>query len=399
MAPDDAGLHINRDEPPLKKRRRELARAAVEHSRRGTTAEAPTVMKEDVSFYTDPELFAREHQKLFRETPLVVCLSSELAEPGSYRTFDDVGVPIVVMRGKDGKLRGFLNICPHRGSRLVRAECGKASRFTCRFHAWTFDTEGKAIAIPDEKQFCGDIDEMKHLLPVPCEERHGLVFVQAKAGATMDLDAHLGRFGRELAILELENAVPAMTGAVSTTGNWKYTLDTFFETYHLNALHGDTFKGLFSQLCVFDTFGPHHIYTFTPFKIHDWKNMPEAEWPVDSLPLQYFLFPNVVMSVGSVTKTGLTVTLHRIFPNGVGGMTNQIKFCAFGGVRSPEHQKDMEASFEKIMIAGRDEDFSVTSESWAGFASLPPGTQLPIGQLEIGVQNFHKNMHQIMDAK
>ncbi len=394
MAPDDAGINVGQSENPLKKRRRHLARAAVEHVRRGTTAEAPSVLQESIAFFTDPDLYAREFKKLFLETPLTLCMSNELPEPGSFRTFDDLGVPIVVVRGKDRKVRAFLNICPHRGTRVVRVESGKQSRFTCRFHAWTFDTEGKVVAIPEEKQFCGEYQD--HLTPLPCEERHGLVFVQATAGSTMDLDKHLGTFGAELEILELDKAPPALHGVVSSAANWKYTIDTYFETYHLNALHGDSFRGLFSPLCVFDTFGPHHIYTFTPFKIAEWANMAEADWPVDTLPLQYFLFPNIILSVGSVNKTGSSVTIHRLYPNGVGALTNKFMLCPFGGVRGPEHQKELEAIFEKIMFANREEDYSVTGESWSGLASLPKGATMPIGKLEIGVQNFHKNMHRIM---
>src|SRR5436190_16134966 len=98
---------------------------------------ADGVLKEDVSFFTDPEMFEREYQALFRMTPLAVCTSRELPEPGSFMTFDDAGVPIVITRGKDGQVRAFLNVCPHRGARVVRTECGKAGRFTCRFHGWT----------------------------------------------------------------------------------------------------------------------------------------------------------------------------------------------------------------------------------------------------------------------
>jgi nitrite reductase/ring-hydroxylating ferredoxin subunit len=405
MTPADAAVRdrvsesvIGEHETPLKQRRRALARTAVEYARRGATAEAPSVLQEDVRFFTDPALYAREFQKFFRETPLVACLSNELPEPGSYRVFDDVGVPIVVMRGKDGKVRAFLNICPHRGTRVVRTEYGKASRFTCRFHGWTFDNTGQVIGIPDEQQFCGDIDAQKHLTECPAEERHGLVFVQATANSTMDLDAHLGAFGLELELLELQKAPPALYGEVTSPANWKYTLDTYFETYHLNSLHRDTFKGLFSSLCVFDTFGPHHLYTFTPFTIHDWVDMPEVDWPVDLLPLQYFLFPNVVLSVGSVSRTGSTVTMHRLFPGSVGEVTNKVAFCPWGGVRSAEHQAELEGNFEKVMFANREEDYSVTGESWSGFASLPPGTRLPVGRLEIGVQNFHKNMHRLMGS-
>jgi nitrite reductase/ring-hydroxylating ferredoxin subunit len=385
------------EDTPLRRRRRGLAKAAVEHVRRGTTAEAPDVLKEDAAFFTDPDQYAREYQKFFREMPLVACLSSELPEPGSYRTFDELGVPMLITRGKDGKVRAFLNICPHRGTRIVRNDVGKASRFTCRFHGWTFDSTGQAIGIPEESQFCNAIEEQKHLFACPAEERHGLVFIQTTPGSTMDLDAHLGAFGDELAVLELENAVPIHYDDVHNPSNYKLTLDTYFETYHLNSLHRDTFKGLFSPLCVFDTFGPHHLYTFTPLNIYDWVNIPEAEWKVDTLPLQYFIFPHTVLSVGSVSKTGWTVTVHRLFPKSVGEMVNRMVFCAFGGVRSDDHAAELARNFEKIQYANREEDYSATGESWGALSALPAGTKLPVGRLEIGVQNFHQSVRRMLD--
>ncbi|MBW8753387.1 MAG: Rieske (2Fe-2S) protein, partial [Sphingomonadales bacterium] len=154
-------------EPPLRTLRRELARDLVENQRRGETALAPGVLFEDVPFYLDAERFAREQQRLFREMPLVACLAADLPEPGSYRRFDDTGVPMLLTRGKDGQVRAFLNVCPHRASRIVRDERGKASRFTCRFHGWTFDNAGKAVGIPEESRFCGQIDAQKHLVPCP----------------------------------------------------------------------------------------------------------------------------------------------------------------------------------------------------------------------------------------
>jgi nitrite reductase/ring-hydroxylating ferredoxin subunit len=384
------------DETPLRKRRRELGRAAVEHVRRNTTAQSPGVLMEDPAFFYDPELFAAEHQKFFREMPLVACMSIELPEPGSYRTFDEAGMPVLISRGKDGQVRAFLNICPHRGSRVAREACGTANRFTCRFHGWTFDYTGQVIGVPEEAQFCGEIDRQKHLAPLPCEERHGLVFIQLTPNGTMDLDGHLGDFGRELAILELEKAVPVHYDTVESPSNYKLTLDTYFETYHLTSLHRDSFKGLFSQRCVFDTFGPHHLYTFTPANIDDWVNIPEQDWPVDLLPLQYFIFPHTVLSVGSVSQTGWTVNVHRIYPQGVGGLVNKMAYCAFGGVRSPEHAAELAANFEKIQYANRNEDYSVTGESWGGFGALPPGTRFPVGRLEIGVQNFHENVRRML---
>ncbi len=376
--------------------RRKLAPALVEYAANGYTATAPEVLHEDVSFYRDQKRFAAEQQAFFREMPVVACLSSELPEPSSYRTFDEAGVPMLLTRAKDGQVRAFLNTCPHRAGRIVRESCGKASRFTCRFHGWTFDATGKAIGIPGEDQFCGEASGQ--LFPCPVEERHGLVFVLANPEGQMDLNAHLAGIGEDLASIGLEAAEVVHSNLLHVSANWKYGLDTFFETYHLNSLHRETFKGLFSTACVFDTFGPHHRYTFAPLDIADWVGTAEGDWQVDSIPLQYFLFPNTIISVGSTSRSGLTVNIHRIFPSAADRFTSGLSYCAVGGVRSPEHRAEIDQAYTISTAALVNEDYSVAAESHAGIMALPEGTKLPVGRREIGVWNFHRNAARLLRA-
>ncbi len=380
-------------EKVLRDLRYRLTRQIVAMAKQGLTHEAPGVMDVDASFFLDRQLFAREHQKLFRETPLMVCLSTQLPEPGSYQVFDDVEVPIVVMRGRDGQVRAFLNVCPHRGARLIREANGKASRFSCRFHGWTFDSAGAAVGVPNEAQFCGLIDDRKHLIACPAEERHGLVFVQAAPGESMDLDAHLGEFGAELERLGLDRASLVLSDEVRSPANWKYTLDTYFENYHLPSLHRDTFAKVFAHnLCLLETWGRHQRFTFPQRSIYEWMHKPEAEWDVDSLPAQHFLFPNTVITLGSVSRSGSLVSIHRIFPQAVNQLTTKVTMYAPHGLKSPEHRDEIEASFRAIMAAVRDEDYSVTAEAQSGLAALPAGTRFPVGRQEIGTQNFHRNV-------
>src|SRR5579859_5121587 len=243
--------------------RLDLCRRAVEHARNGTTDMGPDAMHNDVAAYIDPERHARELQALFREMPQVVCLSSDLPEPGSFRLFDDTGVPIVVVRGKDGAVRAFLNICTHRGARLVRGSTGKANRMTCWFHGWTFDSTGRAIGVPQEDHFCGKIEEQKHLITCPAAERHGLVFVQPTPGSTMDIDAHLGAFGQELEMLDLDQARQVRDGELRVSCNWKYALDTYFENYHFAVLHRDSIGPHFANnVSLYDSWGLHHRIVF-----------------------------------------------------------------------------------------------------------------------------------------
>ena len=385
--------------PAQEELRMDCARRIAEYARTGQTDVSPTVEMTDLSFFTDPRLYELEYQKLFLETPLVACLSKDLPGPDSFRVFDEAGVPIVVMRGKDGQVRAFLNICPHRGARVVREASGKASRFSCRFHGWTFDTTGKAIGVPEEKQFCGMIGEQKHLVTIPAEERHGLVFVQATPGSKMDLDRHLAGFGEQLAPLDLDQAELMFEDELHVTSNWKYTLDTYFENYHLPVLHRDTLAKIFAHnLNIFETWGPHHRFVWPQQTIYDWKDKPESEWPIGALPLTHFLFPNMHMAVGATSTSGDYIAIHRLFPKSVGELVTKVYIYSPYGVRSSEQLAELERSFRTAKNAVETEDYSVTAEAWSALSALPAGTKFVAGRHEIGVQNFNRNVERLVGA-
>jgi len=117
-----------------------------------TTSMADAPWRNDVSVYTDAERLTREQQILFRQHPIVMGFAAEWAAPGSFRTDDYAGVPVLVVRGRDGKLRAFLNVCRHRGAK-VAAGCGTARLFSCPYHAWTYDLSGKVMGIPTSAAF------------------------------------------------------------------------------------------------------------------------------------------------------------------------------------------------------------------------------------------------------
>src|SRR5438552_6531409 len=90
-----------------------LARRAIVHLRNKTTDQAPDMMSQTTKAYTDAERYEREVDKIFRHLPIVVALSVELANPKSYKAMTLMEVPIVVVRGTDGAVRAFLNVCRH----------------------------------------------------------------------------------------------------------------------------------------------------------------------------------------------------------------------------------------------------------------------------------------------
>ncbi len=376
-----------------------LFRRVLEHCEAGTTDLAPDVMRIDPATYFNQAYFERETRKLFRETPLLVCLSPDLPEPGAFRLFEDTGVPIFVTRGKDGKVRAFLNVCAHRGGRVVREATGTSNRFTCRYHGWTYNADGDVIGVPSEPFFCGKLGPNDHLTPCPAEERHGMIFVLANPEGEIDLDAHLGDFAEEMERLDFARSEPVMEQKFQSSSNWKFAMDTYLESYHLTSLHRDTFAHVFeANLFVLDMFGPHYRFTFPHKGLGKWIGRPEDEWPIDAMPITYFLYPNTIIAVGSVSANGSSFTTHRLFPTSVGEMYANVRMYAINGVQSPEHLAQMQASFDTIKGAALDEDYAVTGESWPGIRELPQGSRFLLGRHEIGVQSFHRNIAQAMQG-
>jgi carnitine monooxygenase subunit len=371
--------------------RLELCRRAVAHARAGTTDLAPGTMYNDVSVYTDPARLALETEKLFRGMPQVVCLSSELPAPGSFRTFDDLGVPMFVKRGTDGQVRAFLNICPHRGARLVREAEGCARRHTCRFHGWSFDAQGRAGVVPQEKHFCGPLAQHKQLFECPAAERHGLVFVQATPGATMDLDGHLGTFGSMLELLDLDVARKVADETLVTSCNWKYALDTYFENYHFPVLHRNSLGPItLHGSMLHDTWGPHHRVVFPSREVGEWADKPESEWLVDTFGSPYFVFPNTIIFVGSLRPDLSYVTKFSLYPQGVGGLLTRMSIYSPTGDISDAVRAEVQEAFRSIVALVQYEDYDVTGESWTNFLAMPPGSRIVYGRQELAVQHAHR---------
>src|SRR4051812_16437635 len=111
----------------------------------------------DSRIYTEADIFEQELSRIWRKSWLLVAHESELPAPLDFRTTSIAREPVAIVRGDDGVVRAFLNVCPHRGALLLREPAGNLSqaspsgspkRITCMFHAWQFDTKGHCLSIP-----------------------------------------------------------------------------------------------------------------------------------------------------------------------------------------------------------------------------------------------------------
>ena len=194
-----------------------------------------------VDAYTDPVRFERERE-LLRTLPTAVAHVSQLAAPGSCLAHDALGVPVLVVRGRDGVLRAMLNVCRHRGTRLVeKAAFSKVKKgFHCVYHGWTYDLEGKLTHVPRRELF-PTLDERAHdLTALPVTERFGLVWVVGTPGERFDFDSFLDPLEPDLAPLGLESHVVFRRGTTTARTNWKIVMEAFLDGYHVRHLHKKT---------------------------------------------------------------------------------------------------------------------------------------------------------------
>jgi phenylpropionate dioxygenase-like ring-hydroxylating dioxygenase large terminal subunit len=222
-----------------------LIREALEAIDRGAPPMTEVFTRNDPAAYTSQGRAMREREILFREYPLVVGFSCKLKKPGDYFT-DSLGpTPILVTRNPDGQLRAFANICRHRGSRLVDG-CGSgAVRFSCPYHAWSYDLDGQLRAIPEEAGFAALDRESHGLVSFPVEEKFGLVWVTPREGARIDVAKHLGGLAEDLASYGIDDFELADQRVVRRKMNWKLVSDTFWEAYHIKVLHKSNVAPLF----------------------------------------------------------------------------------------------------------------------------------------------------------
>ncbi|TLY59515.1 MAG: Rieske (2Fe-2S) protein, partial [Gammaproteobacteria bacterium] len=133
--------------------------------------------------YRDAEFFERERDCVFRGSWQLVCHLSDVPQPGDFHTFEFLGESVLVLRGEDGAVRAFHNVCRHRAARLLdgpRGHCGR--RITCPYHAWTYGLDGRLIGVPNRDSFTG-LNPARHgLVPLEHEVFMGFIFVRFAPG-------------------------------------------------------------------------------------------------------------------------------------------------------------------------------------------------------------------------
>jgi len=225
---------------------RELIERFKKHLDEGTTDYADFALRAPASHYIEEAQAQDEIDALFRRSPLLVALSPDLPDEGSYLTHRALDTELLLIRGKDGKVRSFVNACRHRGAQLAEGR-GSAKLFTCPFHAWTWNLDGFLQARPNSRGGFDDVTELcDQLIEKPSIELAGMIFVLLEgddiAGKTKEI---LSDLLPELANYRFDDTVYFDSRQGERPFNYKLIIDGFCESYHLAALHKQTIAPYF----------------------------------------------------------------------------------------------------------------------------------------------------------
>lgn len=187
--------------------------------------------------YHDPDYFRVEMARVIRPAWQIVCHESDIANTGDWRTLELLGESIIVIRGQDGAIRAFANVCRHRGSRLVDGEAGCAKRLTCPYHAWTYAADGRLIGVPDREDYPGLDPAQLGLLPVELENWRGFLFVRLESGGP-GVAAMMAPYDAEVAPHRFEEleAIGRITLRPRSV-NWKNIADNYSDGLHISVAH------------------------------------------------------------------------------------------------------------------------------------------------------------------
>jgi phenylpropionate dioxygenase-like ring-hydroxylating dioxygenase large terminal subunit len=270
------------------------------------------VVSTPVSNYTDPAILERELATVFRDNPIVAGHASQVREPGACLLGAWDKLPYVVVRDKEGVLRAFLNICQHRGARLVSGAEKTIKMFVCPFHGWSYELDGTLRTVTKAYDFPG-LDCSKHnLKELSVVEHNGLVWIHPTPGAKIDLAAYLGpQICSDLEHLKLDEMSLHRTHSVVKNANWKILLQTYLERYHVPILHAKTIAEVFRKgVIAHHQHEPHIRIAAARTNLEDAMNVDPAAWRIlDYASVFYTLFPNTFL----ITHANI-VSLNSFFP-------------------------------------------------------------------------------------
>ena len=236
--------------------------------------------------YRSRKYHEHEREHLWMKVWQIAGRLDELPRKGDWKTYQVFDQSFIIVRGKDDRIRGFVNACRHRGNQLCKGK-GNAARFTCPYHKWSYGLDGQILAV-SRPDFNGTIEEFVGpkeslgLVEVPVEGFAGFIFLNPDRDAR-PLNDFLGEAAAVLEAYRIDEMVPVgMNVREEIACNWKVVMDAFQEGYHVQAVHPELVQFMDMSRERFSRIGRHGATT-VPFAADDdvekIRALPAANFP------------------------------------------------------------------------------------------------------------------------
>ena len=344
------------------------------------------------SWYTNKDFYELELKTVFSRSWQLAARRDQVTKPGDYVTSDIAGEPIVVVRGTDGVLRGFFNVCRHHAAAVMTEPEGKAAHLRCPYHGWTYSLEGELKGTPDFSGVC-DFDRARNsLVPIELAEWENWVFVRVDREPSRSLIDFLGgALVQQIQPLQLGDLHWFERRHYSFDCNWKVFVDNYLDGgYHVPYLH----KGLDSVLDYSNYMienGENYCLQWSPI-VSDGAEAQTGAVRKGDRALYYWIYPNFMINwYDGVMDTNLVV------PRGV-DQTEVIFDFYFPDVVSEGARQRNTAS---VAVGQRiqDEDVAICKSVQRGLNSRAYEAGRLSVRREAGEHLFHRLLHADVSSK
>ncbi len=349
----------------------------------GGAATATGITHVDAAAYTAPARHAAEQSQIFARVPLVIAPSALLPQNNMAVPHDGFGKPLLIARDKDGHAQVFLNVCQHRGTRLVEgSEAVCAARLVCPYHAWSYTLDGQLAGLPRPDAFPGLDKGDFGLKKLPTRESGGLIWFAFEDAADF---TEAEALGADFAAFDLPGQYLFRRRTHDVAANWKLIMDAFLESYHVQRLHSATIGPFFKDgISVADRIGPHQRSavgreaTLAACAADDWPTLRSA------ITYTYQMFPGTVLIVSPDY-----MNLMIMMPQSEGRVLVEDFMLIPEAPASEKALAHWEKSWNLLdggVFAG--EDFRAAALGQEGLASGAI-ERVTLGTLETGIRHFH----------
>ena len=252
--------------------------------------------------YISKERLNNEKEKIYKSFPIVTGSAAQLKNTGDYFLYDLLDIPILIIKGKDGNIRAFLNMCRHRGVRLVAEAEGQIRRnIVCPYHAWSYDTQGCLKGVFHPQGFKEVNSDSHSLIELDCWVRLGMVFVVPNPNlkGKIEIDEWLKEVYSLTEGFDLGELYPYYTTEGKLECNWKLLVDGALEGYHFKIAHAKTIGPYFlDNLSVALENKLHSAIVFPKRALTKMQELPESSWQIrKGANILIHIFPNTVILI------------------------------------------------------------------------------------------------------